>query len=238
MDLFFYMQIWNSFDGLLTVLNSWIPFLPLTICCVKHLKSIYVWVLVRRSGFSGSHVGMWGLDYKESWAPKNWCFWTVVLEKTLKSPLECNEIQPVHSKGTQSWIFIGRTDVEAEAPIFWQRTDPLEKPLMLGKIEGSRRRARQRMRWLDGITNLMDMSLSKFQELVMHREAWHAAVHVSQRVGRDWATELNWTELSQEIWWPNCIFDEASYPNKHLNLYSQQYLQNFFLWQNMYFSFW
>ena len=70
-------------------------------------------------GFSSSHVWMWELDYKESWAPKNWCFWTVVLEKTLASPLDCKEVQPVHSKGDQSWVFIGRTDVEAETPIFW-----------------------------------------------------------------------------------------------------------------------
>ena len=70
-------------------------------------------------GFSSSHVWMWELDYKESWAPKNWCFWTVVLEKTLESPLDCKEVQPVHPKGNQSWIFIGRTDAEAKTPILW-----------------------------------------------------------------------------------------------------------------------
>ena len=85
---------------------------------------------------------MWEVDYKESWAPKNWCFWTVVLEKTLESPLDCKEIQPVHPKGDQSWIFIGRTDVEAETPILWP-PDSFEKTLMLGKIEGARRRGRQ-----------------------------------------------------------------------------------------------
>ena len=101
-------------------------------------------------------VVMWELDYKESWAPKNWCFWTVVLEKTLQSPLACKEIQPVHPKRDQSWVFTGRTDVEAEIPIFghlMQRADSLEKTLMLGKTEDRRRRGGQRMRWLDGITN-------------------------------------------------------------------------------------
>ena len=114
-------------------------------------------------GFSSSHIWMWELDYKESRALKNWCFWTMVLEKTLESPLDCKEIQPVHPKGNQSWIFIGRTDAEAETPIFsnlmW-RTDSLEKTVMLGKIEGRRRRGRQRMRWLDGITDVMDVNWS------------------------------------------------------------------------------
>ena len=93
--------------------------------------------------FSNSHVWIWELDYKESWAPKNWCFWTVVLQKTLQSPLDCKEIKPVNPKGNQSWIFIGRTDAEAETPIVWPpdaKSWLIGKDLMLGKIEGGRRR--------------------------------------------------------------------------------------------------
>ena len=113
-------------------------------------------------GFSSGHVWMWQLDCEESWALKNWWFWTVVLEKTLASPLECKEIQPVHPKGDQSWVFIGRTDAEAETPILWPlhaKSWLIGKTLMLGGIEGRRRGGWQWMRWLDLITDLMDMSL-------------------------------------------------------------------------------
>ena len=143
-------------------------------------------------GFSSGHVWMWELGYKESWALKNWCFWTVVLEKTLESPLDCKEIKPVNTKGNQTWIFIGRTDAEAEAPILgppdvkrWLiRKDP-----DAGKDWRHEEKVMTR-RWLDGITDSTDLSLSKLQEIVKHREAWRAAV---DGVSKSWT----WLRIEQ-----------------------------------------
>ena len=141
---------------------------------------------------------MWELDYKVSWAPKNWCFWTVVLEKTLESPLVCKAIKPVHPKGNQSWIFIGRTDAEAEIPILWP---PDAKNWLIGKDHDAGKdwrqeeKGTQRMRWLYGITDSMDMSLSKPRKLVMDREAWHVW-HGVHRVANSQTWLSNWIELN------------------------------------------
>ena len=145
---------------------------------------------------SSGHVWMWELDYKESWVPKNWCFWTVVLEKTLESPLDCKDIQPVLPKD-QSWVFIERTDVEAETPIIWP---PDAKSWLIGKDPDAGKDWGQEEKgttgwdgWMTSPTYSMHVSLGKLQELVMDRKAWHAVVH---GVAKSWTRLSDWTKLN------------------------------------------
>ena len=148
-------------------------------------------------GFSGSHVQMWELDHKEGWAPKNWCFWTMMLEKILKSPMDCEKIKPVNLKGNEPWIFIGRTDAEAEAPVLWPSDAKnwlIGKASDAGKYWGQEERAMTEDEMIGCIIDTVDMILSKLQEIVNDREAWHDAAHgitKSRTWLRDWTTIIH-----------------------------------------------
>ena len=149
-------------------------------------------------GFPNSNVWMWELEYKESWVLKNWCFWTVVLEKTLESPLDYKEIQPVYPEGNQSWIFIGRTDAKDETPMLWPtdvRNWLIWKDPDAGKDWRWEKKGWQRMRWLDGITDVMDMSLISSRSWWWTGKSGVLQSMGSLRVGHDWATEPNWWGL-------------------------------------------
>ena len=169
----------------MTNLHSLLKSRDITLLTKVHVVKSYV--------FSSSHVQMWELDHKEGWVLKNWCFWTVVLEETLESPLNCNEIKSVNPKGNQFWIFIGRTDAEAKAPVLWLRDS---KSRLISKDPDAEKDWRQEEKgttedeMVEWPHDSMDMSLSELLEMVKDREVWHAAVY---RVAKSWTWLSNWT---------------------------------------------
>ena len=166
--------------------------------CIKKQRHYFAnkGLYSQRCGLSSGHVWIWELDHKESCVPKNWCFWTVVLEKTRESPLGCKEIKPVHPKGNQSWIFIHWEDWcwSWSFGHLMRKANSLEKTLMVGKIEGKKRRGWQKTRRLDGITDSVDVILSKFREMVKDREAWGTTVH---GIAKSWTLLSDWTTATK-----------------------------------------
>ena len=167
-------------------------------------------------GFSSSHVWMWELDYNKSWALRNLCFWTVVLEKTLEGALDCKQIQPVHPKGNQSWMYIGRTDVEAETPIVWP---PDMKSWLIGKDPdawrdwGQEEKGTTEDEMVGSITDSIDMGLGELWKLVLDRQAWCAAIH---GVARSRTRLSDWTELNWNLFWSDFYWRLQSRLTDHL----------------------